>query len=68
MAAWSYVQAGIYFNVVDTSPELASTIGNFGLVRHDGRPKPAYRAFRSGAKAIARRARAAARRAKRAHG
>jgi polysaccharide biosynthesis protein PslG len=74
MAAWSYVQAGVYFNVVDTSPERASTIGNFGLVRHDGRPKPAYRAFRSGVKAIAgraragRRARAAARRAKRAHG
>jgi len=69
MARWSYVQAGVYFNIVDTSAERSSTIGNFGLVRRDGTAKPAYRAFRAGAKAIAKRAaRAAARRrAKGAH-
>jgi hypothetical protein len=70
MARWSYVQAAVYFNIVDTSAERSSTIGNFGLVRRDGTRKPAYRSFRAGAKAIARRAaraRAAARRAKRAH-
>ena len=52
MRSWSYVEVGIYFNLLDTSSDPASTIGNFGLVRRDFTDKPALAAFRAAAAAV----------------
>jgi hypothetical protein len=56
---WSFVAVGVYYELIDTGTDRSSTIENFGLLRHDGTPKPAYGAMRAGAEALAAPERAA---------
>jgi hypothetical protein len=50
--SWKYVDVAIYFGLLDTGADKASTIDNFGLMDQDGTAKPAYAAFRTGANAL----------------
>lgn len=45
MRSWSYVKAGFYFKLQDTSGNSGDRNTNYGLLRYDGTPKPAYAAF-----------------------
>ncbi len=45
IAGWDYVDVAIYFKLMDTSSDDSDTVANFGLMRYDGSPKPAYSAF-----------------------
>jgi hypothetical protein len=49
MRDWAYVEAAIYYDLVDAGSDPRAPIENFGLVRHDLRPKPAFDAFRRAA-------------------
>ncbi len=40
-----YVEATVWFNLIDTSHSSSDSVGNFGLLRHDWSAKPAYDAF-----------------------
>jgi polysaccharide biosynthesis protein PslG len=53
MQAWSYVPVGVWFNMKDTSSNAGDRVDNYGLLRHDGSEKPAYRSFRDAARALA---------------
>ena len=53
MRSWDYVKAGIWFNVKDTSRDLGARIDNYGLLRADGSPKPAFAAFQAAASELA---------------
>jgi hypothetical protein len=53
MRSWDYVQVGVWFNLQDTARERSSRLDNYGLLRYDGSEKPAYRAFRAAARALA---------------
>jgi hypothetical protein len=45
MARWSYVQVGVWYELLD-GPDRADAQSNFGLLRVDYSEKPAYAAFR----------------------
>ncbi len=49
ISRWKYVDVAIYFKLIDTSSNPSDTVANFGLLRHDGTPKPAYHAFKAAA-------------------
>jgi len=53
MRTWTYVPVGVAFGLEDTSTDLGDRVENYGLLRVDGSPKPAFAAFRSAAQAIA---------------
>lgn len=46
---WKYVDVAIYFKLIDTSANASDTVANFGLLRYNGSPKPAYYAFKAAA-------------------
>ena len=50
---WPYVPVAIVFELIDERDEPDDRESNFGLLRHDWTPKPAYDAFRRGADALA---------------
>ena len=50
---WPYVPVAIVFGLLDAGDDPVDRNSNFGLLRHDGSPKPAYAAFRRGAEALA---------------
>lgn len=56
---WSYVPVIVYYNLVDRSADRTSAVDNYGLVRHDGSPKPGFAAFRDAARALQGRGAAA---------
>jgi hypothetical protein len=47
MRQWDYVEAGVWYALSDRDHDRRELTSNFGLVRRDGSPKPAYEAFRS---------------------
>jgi polysaccharide biosynthesis protein PslG len=47
---WSYVEAAIYYNLINSGDDRASLYGNYGLVRYDRSLKPGYAAFKKAAK------------------
>jgi hypothetical protein len=49
MREWSYVDVGVYFNLVDTGTRRDAPEDNFGLRRGDGTAKPSWHAFRRAA-------------------
>jgi polysaccharide biosynthesis protein PslG len=53
MRSWNYVQVGVWFNLEDTARDPSSRVDNYGLLRHNGSKKPAYRAFRAASRALA---------------
>lgn len=46
---WPYVPVAIVFELQDERDDPDDRASNFGLLRYDGTPKPAYDAFRRGA-------------------
>jgi len=60
MRDWSYVPVGVTFNLEDTSGDRGERLDNYGLLRRDGSPKPAYRALTDGARVLGSRTRARA--------
>ena len=54
MRSWPYVQVGVWFNMQDTGADRSSRIDNYGLLRYDGSPKPAFAAFRDAAFKLSR--------------
>jgi hypothetical protein len=50
MRNWSYVKAAYWFNMQDTSDAPDERLENYGLLRIDGSPKPAYNAFAQAAR------------------
>jgi polysaccharide biosynthesis protein PslG len=49
IARWDYVAVNIWFNLMDTTTDGADLVGNYGLLRADGTPKPAFHAFKRSA-------------------
>lgn len=49
MHEWSYVDVGVWYNLVNRSADTADRESNFGLLRHDRTKKPAYSAFQKAA-------------------
>ena len=49
---WPYVPVAIVYELKDESDDRGDRNSNFGLLRHDGTPKPAYDAFRRAALAL----------------
>ena len=49
---WPYVPVAIVYELKDESDDLGDRLSNFGLLRHDGTPKPAFDAFSRGARAL----------------
>lgn len=54
MQRWSYVPVGLTFNLQDTSTDSNDRVDNYGLLRQNGAPKPAYEAISHAAPALAR--------------
>ena len=52
MRNWDYVPMAAAFNIEDTSTDTGDRLDNYGLMHHDGTPKPAFAAFRAGAKLL----------------
>ena len=52
MQAWSYVPVGVTFNLENTSGDRNDRVDNYGLLRLDGSPKPAYQALVGAARAL----------------
>ncbi len=52
MQSWSYVPVGVTFNLEDTSDDRGDRVDNYGLLRTDGSPKPAFAALRRAADAL----------------
>ena len=50
---WDYVPVAIVFELVDERDAPGDRESNFGLLRHNGTPKPAYAAFRRAADVLA---------------
>ena len=46
MARWDYVDAMAWYALQDRSADAADPLANYGLLRADGTPKPAYNVFR----------------------
>lgn len=53
LRTWDFVQVGVWFNLEDTAGDRSSRVDNYGLLRHDGSEKPAFRAFRAASRALA---------------
>ncbi len=47
MRTWDYVPVGVSYNLEDTSDDAGDRVENYGLMSHDGTPKPAFAAFRA---------------------
>lgn len=60
VATWDYVPVAIYYGLKDVSRDPWNPLANFGLLRHDGSPKPALGAFRAAAGALRAGARVSA--------
>ncbi len=45
LRAWDYVDVAVWYTLRDTSADLSIHDDNFGLLTHDGRPKPVRAAF-----------------------
>ena len=54
MREWSYVPVAIVYGLKDVGTDRTERNDNFGLIRYDDSPKPAYAAFRRGAEALSR--------------
>lgn len=52
MQRWSYVDVGIWFKLENSGTDPSDRIQNYGLVREDGSPKPAYSAFVAAAASV----------------
>jgi hypothetical protein len=52
MQQWSYVQAGIWYEVVDMGADKNDPLSNYGLLRYDYSEKPSFAAFRTAASAV----------------
>ena len=57
MRNWDYVPMAAAFNLEDTSTDTGDRVDNYGLMHNDGTPKPAFAAFRAGARLLASRPR-----------
>ncbi len=44
MRNWDYVPMAAAFNLEDTSTDTGDRVDNYGLMHHDGTPKPAFAA------------------------
>jgi hypothetical protein len=51
MRSWPYVHVGMWYDLADTSRDPQDRVGHYGLLGADGRPKPAWAAFRWAARA-----------------
>jgi len=51
MREWSYVAVGVWYNVKDRGTDRYEKDENYGLVRYDNTPKPAYAAYQRAAAA-----------------
>jgi polysaccharide biosynthesis protein PslG len=51
LATWSWAGPAFFYNYRDKGPNASDREQNFGLVRHNGTPKPALAAFEAAAKA-----------------
>ena len=49
LRSWPYVPVAVWFNLRATTSDPADRVGNYGLLRYDGSPKPSYAAFRDAA-------------------
>jgi polysaccharide biosynthesis protein PslG len=54
--AWSYVGVVVWYALEDRRADLAAPLANYGLLRADGSPKPAFDVFSFHATALAREA------------
>ncbi len=52
MQRWTYVDVGIWFKLINSGTNPGDRIQNYGLVRADGSPKPAYSAFMAAAASV----------------
>ena len=52
MRNWDYVPMAAAFNLEDTSTDSGERVDNYGLMHHNGTPKLAFAAFRSGARLL----------------
>jgi hypothetical protein len=53
---WSYVDVVVWYALYDRSADRSSPVANYGLLRADGSPKPAYDVFSFAATAMRREA------------
>ena len=49
LRSWWFVDVGLVYELKDVGTDSADSLENFGLLRHDRTPKPAFGAFRSAA-------------------
>jgi hypothetical protein len=52
MQDWRYVPVGVSFNLEDTDDDGADRVDNYGLLRPNGSPKPAFGALAGAARAL----------------
>jgi polysaccharide biosynthesis protein PslG len=52
--SWSYVSAGIWYELQNGGPDPANGQHNFGLARYDGTDKPSFAAFQTAAALLQR--------------
>jgi len=53
MRSWSYVKAGVWFNLRNTGSSIDDRLSNYGLVGRDYSKKPAFFAFQDAARDVA---------------
>jgi len=52
VGTWDYVPVALAYMLKDNTSDKRELVGNYGLTRRDGTPKPALAAFRAGAAAL----------------